>query len=283
MLAQTIPSRDGHPLSALLLEPEGAVNGCVQINSATGTKKEFYINFAKYLCRQGFAVLLFDYRGIGGSKPRSLRGFNALSRDWGMKDMAAALDWLEARYPGLPKFVVGHSAGGQQLGLMDNHHLIRKAWLVSCSTGYWRWMASPYKYFTFLVWYFIVPVTSLLLGYVPASWFGLGEDLPKGVALEWRSWCVRPDYFGIFLGKSVQPEFFDRVKSKLHFIYPEDDPIATSKTVKSLMSFYRNATTTEEVIRLKDYRLKQLGHFGFFSRKVQDVLWPKALAFLRST
>lgn len=34
----------------------------------TGIKKEFYLNFSRYLCEAGFAVCLFDYRGIGESR-----------------------------------------------------------------------------------------------------------------------------------------------------------------------------------------------------------------------
>src|SRR5215831_17286324 len=182
----TISACDGFKLDAILFEAV-APKACIQINSATGVKKEFYKNFAEYLASNDYAVVIFDYRGIGKSRPKSLRGFPALNHEWGQKDMPAVLDWLDQRYPGLKKYFIGHSAGGQQIGFMHNHHKVSKAVSVNSSTGYWKGLSSPYKYFTLLVWFVIVPVSINTLGYVPASWFGLGEDLPKGVALEWRS------------------------------------------------------------------------------------------------
>ena len=275
-----IPSRDCFQLDSILLEAKLSAKGVVQLAGGTGIKKEFYLNFARYLQEQGYHVLLFDYRGIGGSKPKSLRGFEAKNHEWGQKDMAAILDWLYDRYPLLPKFLIGHSAGGQQLGMMDNHHKFSKALLISSSTGYWKWIASPYKYFTLFVWHGLTPLMLNTVGYLPATWFGLGEDLPKGVAAEWRSWCLNSTYFGKYFGTVIQKQFYSEVKIPLHFLYPEDDTMATDKTVESLRGFYTNATTTTEKIILAENHLQKVGHLGFFSRKSKGQLWGKAAAYL---
>jgi len=275
-----LPSRDGLLLDALLLESNAKVKGVVQLAGGTGIKKEFYLNFARYLQEQGYHTLLFDYRGIGGSKPQSLRGFEAKNHEWGQKDMAGVLDWLDDRYPSLPKFLVGHSAGGQQLGMMDNHHKFSKALLISSSTGYWKWIASPYKYFTLFVWQGLTPLMLNTVGYLPASWFRLGEDLPKGVAAEWRSWCLNATYFGKYFGTVIQKQFYSEVKIPIHFLYPEDDLIATDKTVASLRGFYTSAKTTTEKIILRDHHSQKVGHLGFFSRKSKERLWGKAVTYL---
>lgn len=275
-----LPSRDGLLLDALLLESNAKVKGVVQLAGGTGIKKEFYLNFARYLQEQGYHTLLFDYRGIGGSKPQSLCGFKAKNHEWGQKDMAGVLDWLDDRYPSLQKFLVGHSAGGQQLGMMDNHHKFSKALLISSSTGYWKWIASPYKYFTLLVWYGLTPIMLNTVGYLPASWFGLGEDLPKGVAAEWRSWCLNATYFGKYFGTVIQKQFYSEVKIPIHFLYPEDDLIATDKTVASLRGFYTSAKATTEKLILHDHHLQKVGHLGFFSRKSKERLWGKAVTYL---
>lgn len=278
-----IPSRDGLLLDSVLLEAESIPKGVVQLAGGTGIKKEFYLNFARYLSEQGYHVLLFDYRGIGGSKPKSLVGFKALNHEWGQKDMAAILDWLTQRYNDLPKFLIGHSAGGQQLGMMDNHHQFTKALLISSSIGYWKWLASPYKYFTLFIWQGLAPVLLSTVGYLPASWFGLGEDLPKGVAAEWRSWCMNQQYFGKYFGTTIQKQFYSEVKIPLHFLFPEDDTIATDRTVKALKDFYTQASCSVEKIILKEHDLQRVGHLGFFSRKAQDKLWNKAVTFLTNT
>jgi predicted alpha/beta hydrolase len=278
----TIPSRDGFALSALLLETPHQPLGCVQISSATGVKKEFYVNFARYLCEAGYHVVMFDYRGIGESRPKSLRGFHALIHEWGQKDMAAVLDWLDVRFPLLRKYAIGHSAGGQQVGLMDNHFKFSRAMAISCSVGYWNYLSLRYRYFTLFVWYVLEPILNTTMGYFPSSWFNVGEDLPKGVAREWRSWCLRKNYFGDFLGKSIRNHYFHEVKMPVHFLYPEDDTIATEESVEVLRKFYSNAPTSVERILLKDYNMKKVGHFGFFSRSSKEKLWPKAIEFLKN-
>jgi predicted alpha/beta hydrolase len=282
-LKTQIVSRDGLLLDSILLESTSSISGVILLAGGTGIKKEFYLNFARYLQEQGYHTLLFDYRGIGGSKPPSLRGFQAKNHEWGQKDMAAILDWLDDRYPSLPKFLVGHSAGGQQLGMMDNHHKFSKAILISSSTGYWKWIASPYKYFTLFVWYGLTPLMLSTVGYLPASWFGLGEDLPKGVAAEWRSWCLNPTYFGKYFGTIIQKQFYSEVKIPIHFLYPEDDAIATDRTVESLRRFYINAQTTTEKIILRTSNLQKIGHLGFFSRKSKEQLWGKVATTFSKT
>ena len=51
----------------------------VVIAPATSVHSRYYHRFADHLFQQGFDVLTFDYRGIGHSRPPSLRGFRA---DW---------------------------------------------------------------------------------------------------------------------------------------------------------------------------------------------------------
>ena len=57
----------------------------VIINPATSVKCRYYFRFAQYLFDQGFDVITYDYRGIGESKPKSLRGFKASWVIWGEK------------------------------------------------------------------------------------------------------------------------------------------------------------------------------------------------------
>lgn len=100
----TIPAAiDGYPLAALLLEPASLPQGVVQVHSGTGYKKEFYLKLATYLAEQGWAVVLFDYRGIGGSRPASgLKGFEAYMRWWGQRDMTGVLDWVATAFRSCP-------------------------------------------------------------------------------------------------------------------------------------------------------------------------------------
>ena len=72
---------DGTKLSGRRYVPDAAVRAVVLMPSAMGVKQQYYEPFAAFLCEHGFAVLSFDYRGMGDSLPpqfgKSLRGFNA--------------------------------------------------------------------------------------------------------------------------------------------------------------------------------------------------------------
>src|SRR4051795_3890908 len=69
--------RDDHPV--------------VIINPATSVHSRYYSRFATFLFAHDFDVVTYDYRGIGGSRPASLRGFQASWLDWGYLDFDAVL------------------------------------------------------------------------------------------------------------------------------------------------------------------------------------------------
>ncbi len=100
--------------------------------------RKIYRGFATYLAEQGFATMTYDYRGIGGSRPETLKGFAARMRDWASLDVAGAIDHLRGVWPQLPLAVVGHSFGGQAVGLVPNNGEISRALFVAAQAGHWR-------------------------------------------------------------------------------------------------------------------------------------------------
>jgi predicted alpha/beta hydrolase len=71
----------------------------VIINAATSVRCRYYSRFADYLFAQGCDVLTYDYRGIGESRPASLRGFQASWSDWGRLDFEAMLAHAAEHFP----------------------------------------------------------------------------------------------------------------------------------------------------------------------------------------
>ncbi|MNP61548.1 alpha/beta hydrolase fold protein [compost metagenome] len=63
------------------------------------------------MTQYGYQVFTFDYRGVGKSSPKSLKGFDMSYLDWGQYDLAGAIEYL-SQEP-LPLLMVGHSYGGQ--------------------------------------------------------------------------------------------------------------------------------------------------------------------------
>ena len=112
----SVPATDGYPLSANLYTSSGEQRKVVVISSATAVPQNFYRHFASALARAGYSTVTYDYRGIGQSRPASLRGFTALMRDWALKDMAGILRWVRDDLEPDRTFMVGHSVGGQVTG-----------------------------------------------------------------------------------------------------------------------------------------------------------------------
>jgi predicted alpha/beta hydrolase len=54
---------------------------------AMGVRQDFYEPFARYLAANGITVATFDYRGMGYSRPASLRGFEADVSMWAEQDL----------------------------------------------------------------------------------------------------------------------------------------------------------------------------------------------------
>ena len=189
----TFPAVDRYSLGATLFLPRGAKRHAVLINSATAVPRTVYRGFAGYLAGRGCAVLTYDYRGTGDSRQKSLVGYNqvkslvgfrASMSDWAALDATAAVAWMRERYKNLPLTYVGHSFGGQALGLLANNSEVSRALLIAAQAGYWKLMAWPERYRIYAMLNFFGTPLTRLLGYAP-GWGGLGEDLPKGVFEQW--------------------------------------------------------------------------------------------------
>ena len=83
---------------------------------------------------------------VGYNRSKSLAGFKASMADWAALDITAAVAWMRERYKALPLSYVGHSFGGQALGLLANNSEVARALLIAAQAGYWKLMATPERY-----------------------------------------------------------------------------------------------------------------------------------------
>ena len=246
----------------------------ILICSATALRQQFYWKFAEWMTTQGYGVLTFDYRGIGASlNGRSVRHSSARKQDWGQLDMPAALDYLVCKFPDLPIHLVGHSVGGQLIGLMPNHERLERIVTVGSSSGYLYNLASGTRLFAAFLLKVYIPISAKLLGYVPTRWIGWGEDLPAQVALQWAAWCTRPGYVLNALGSDVAVDFFDQIKGPILWLTATDDPIATPENIDDMLRLYESASVTRRRINPREYGLERIGHVDFF-RARNAKLWP---------
>ena len=285
----TFPAADGYLLGASLFLPRGAKSHAVLINSATAVPRKIYKGFAGYLARRGCAVLTYDYRGTGDSRqkamvgynqPKSLVGFKASMSDWAALDVSAAVAWMRERYKTLPLNYVGHSFGGQALGLLPNNSEVSRALFIAAQAGYWKLMASPERYRVYAMLNFVGSPLTKLLGYTP-GWSGLGEDLPKGVFLEWVGWVMSQRY--MFDDTHLASlKNFPNYKGAMRALCLSDDPWATRPAVELLCSGYTSIKPDILTITPADVDAGKIGHFGFFRPEHRDTLWRGAAEWIQA-
>lgn len=271
----TIPARDGYPLAATRHLPAGESEAIAVLSSATAVPRRFYRQFAAHLAGAGIETITYDYRGIGGSRPSTLRGFEATMEDWALRDMAGVVDWAADAVGGRRLVLVGHSFGGQVAGLLDRPDRIDAMVTFSAQSGHWRLQGGEQKLVVWFHVYATLPVLVAVFGYAPWSRFGSAEDLPGGVARQWARWCRDRRYL---LGDVSLP--LDRYEA---FTAPVlaysfgDDKWGTPESVDAMMSAY--PTLERRHVVPEAAGLDGIGHMGVF-RPAASALWPAVVDWL---
>jgi predicted alpha/beta hydrolase len=279
----TVPAADGYPLAATLFLPRGAKRHAVLINSATAVPRRLYRGFAGYLARRGCAVLTYDYRGTGDSRPpasKSLVGFKVSMSDWAAQDITAAVSWMRERYRTLPFAYVGHSFGGQALGLLPNNSKIERALLIAAQAGYWKLMTAPERYRVYALLNFVGRPLTRMLGYMPGK-AGLGMDLPKDAFLQWTGWVMSPRY--LFDDAKLDAlQNFPKYQGALRALCMSDDPWATRPAVELLCSGFTAITPEIITVTPAEAGAARIGHMGFFRPEHRDTLWRDAAEWIEA-
>ncbi len=276
----TICASDDFALAATLFSPQTSNGRALIIHSAMGVKRRYYTNYAQFMQAQGFTVLTYDYRGVGDSRPASLSGFSATLCEWGAKDADAAILWMVENQPTLKLMAIGHSVGGQILGLSAHNQHITAFLGVACQSGYWRGWPDWNKLWVLALWYGIIPVSCAVLGYYPARWFRAGENLPAGVALEWASAGRKPRYLLDMHGGSTN-DHYAAYAAPLRLYSFTDDRYAPPSTVEALLPLYPNAQHEHRRLSPHDLNTHKIGHFGFFRRPFEETLWMESADWLK--
>jgi predicted alpha/beta hydrolase len=251
----------------------------VIINAATSVRCRHYSRFADYLFANGFDVITYDYRGIGESRPASMKGLKATWSDWGALDFEAMLKRAQREFPGQPIDVVGHSFGGCAAGLGASGQLIRHLVTVGAQFAYWRDYAPAHRWRMFAKWHVVMPLVTRLCGYFPGKRLGWLEDTPAGVVHDWSTSTAR--YEKRPSGQDNHVRNFAAVTAKTLAISLSDDPYGTVPAIERLLGYFTGSINTHLRITPQDIGEQEVGHFAFFRSAYQATLWPIALSWLQ--
>lgn len=273
-----ITCQDGFTLAGTLFTPN-TVKAAVMIAPATGIKKTFYWAFANYLCEHHYAVLTFDNRGIGQSIQESLNHGNPSLTNWGVLDMTAVLEFLKTRFPNKDYHLVGHSAGGQLVGLMKNAQDLKSMFNFGSSSGSIKYARYPFKLKSAFFLRVFIPLCNLLFGHTKSQWVGMGEPLPKQVGKEWSKWCSGTGYVKVDLDTKIKTHLYNTLAFNSLWVHAQDDEIANYNNVKDMIRVFPNIKADIITLSPNAYGFKTIGHMKFFSRQ-KKALWPIALDWL---
>lgn len=271
-------SSDGATLALRVYMPDGPPRASVVIGGAMGVRQAFYEAFATWLAGQGYRVTSFDYRGHGDSLQGPVREVRADLGDWA-RDYEAVIAHARAQWPDRPLFLVGHSLGAQLPGLLRTPQLVDGLLSVAAGSGYWRDNAPRLKRMVPYFWHVLVPVATRLCGYFPGRRLRKVGDLPAGVMLQWRRWCLNPRYSVGAEGEAAARSYA-AVRFPVMALSMSDDELMTLRGTEHLFALYANAPRRIEHIEPKSLQLRRIGHFGFFRCEMRDALWRRAEATL---
>lgn len=269
---------DGHPLAAYRFDPPGPVRGRVLIAAAMAVPQSFYSAFARYLARRGYASWTFDYRGIGESFSGPRRRVKADLGDWLHQDYDALLRKAAEDAPELPLFVVGHSFGGQVAPLLPSRERLAGLVNIAVGSGSTRHLTPRMKRSAPFMWHVVAPVLCPLFGYFPGSRIGVIGDLPTGAMMQWRRWCLTPDY--LLSGEPGAREAYATARFPVLALSFADDELLAEAGSRLIHGAYRDGIVDYRLVEPAHHGLRRIGHFGFFKPQCEMNLWPLVAGWL---
>ncbi len=285
-----VEAADGYRINGFVWRHrDGGTGGrpVVIINAATSVRCRYYARFAAFLFREGMDVVIYDYRGIGESRPASLRGFDAGWMDWGSLDFEAVLRHADQAFPGQPIQVVGHSVGGVLVGLAASNHLIRRVLTVGAQYAYWPDYAAGLRWRMVAKWHIAMPAITLLFGFFPGKKLGWLEDTPAGVVRDWVSSrrrledSLRGHSAARHPAKQEIARRFAAVTAPILAVRITDDEFGTATAVQRLLPYFSNSARAVVEISPASIEEQTIGHFNFFHSKYEIKLWPIPLRWLK--
>lgn len=282
-------ARDGFELHGVIHAPEqiDSPGVAVVLNCGGGIPSVRYANFARYLAKEGIAVLTYDYRGIGKSRPSSLRGFRATVEDWSEHDCGGAIAFLKTRFRTSALVGVAHSIGAFLMGGAPNVDVLSRLVFVGAHTGYFGDYRPLYRWPMAILWHGIMPVVTHAMGYFPGRRLRLGDDIPRDIALQWsRRRSANPRVERNTRADSARSEAFFRrcalAAGSALVLGFTDDAFATAAGTSRFLAQFPAIEPLRLELAPKDVGLERIGHFGFFRRASESTIWPLALEYIRS-
>lgn len=264
---------DGYPLAHRHYPSKSseAAKAMVIIGSALGVSHNFYRRFSEYLCEQGYECLSFDYRGTGEQSESPSASVS--TEHWGILDIEAVIQ--EALTHGRPVHFIGHSIGGQLLGLAPSARKLSSITLVAASAPYWKRWKGTGRFKLWLLSFVLIPVLARIKEPFPIAALGLGNiRIPSRFIARWAQWMRGEDYL-LSADYGLDRSGYEAIECPLWSLGFGDDELAPENNIRYLADFFCNSQSTVDMLEPETLGLKKLGHNGLFQKHSREALWPK--------
>lgn len=248
----------------------------VIISPAMGMPQSLYKQFALFLTEHQYAVISYDYAGFGLSLQGKLKDSKTDTRQLGELDGKAVIEFAKSTHPNLKLQWVGHSLGGQLLGIVPNGNELSNAITVASGTGYWLYNKPKVRRSIWFVWYVIAPLSTKVLGYFPGKALGIVADLPPNVINQWRRWCLHKDYAAGVEGKDIR-ERYASLTTPIKCISFTDDHFLTKRNVVGLHQQFTRSHVTYIDINPAEEGLEFIGHLNWYKEKFKKKIWQEKI------
>ncbi|MFR9729248.1 alpha/beta fold hydrolase [Saccharopolyspora sp. MS10] len=267
-----VVSAGEHRLSVRAARVEDPAAPVMIVLPAMGVPATFYAPFLRELHEAGLAVVSVDTRGQGAATPRPSRRVRFGYQDL-VDDAAAVVDLVEREFPGAPRFLLGHSLGGQisLLFAAARPGRVRGVALLASGSVWFRsfpGLESP----KILLASHAVALLSRVFGYWPGQRFGFGGRQPAGVMLDWarqgRTGRYRLDGSDLDYETALR-----RLNVPLLAVSLDDDEFAPASSVDHLAGKAAAATRTRRHYSCEIAGAAKLGHFAWVHTSGVLVGW----------
>jgi predicted alpha/beta hydrolase len=220
-------------------------------------------SFADALAERGIAVALHEWRGLGQSDRRAARRC-----DWGYRellevDIPAGLDAVQAELAGLPRWMGGHSLGGQ-LALI---HAARQAsqyegaMLVATGQPHWRGFDGA-RAAMVLAFASAIPGITALAGYFPGSRLRFAGREAAGLMCDWAGTALRGDYRVRSYGGELDTALAG-YRGRVLALRMREDWLAPKRSLDRLRELTPEAAWQVAELGRESFATRRPDHFGW--------------------
>lgn len=200
----TVSAADGHVFNLRLFAAAHA-RAVFIICPAMGVMASYYDRFAEALAARGISTVISDLRGQGTSTLRASRQVNWSYATMVEQDWPALTAAVQAQWPGLPLYFLGHSQGGQLALLYLAHQPagVSGVITIACGSTYFRGWPFPQN-LKILAQTQFVRLPAALLGYFPGNKLGFGGRQARAEMGDWANAALHGRYE--LAGRSIDYE-----------------------------------------------------------------------------